>query len=54
MGVCIAPDIFQEWMSALMHNIEFVRVYLDYLIVITSSLFKEHLDKVEEVMKQLK
>ena len=28
MGVCIVPDIFQEQMSTLMDNLEFVRVYI--------------------------
>ena len=47
MGVCIAPDIFKEQMSSLMENLDFARVYLDNLLVITSSSFKEHLAKVK-------
>ena len=31
----IAPDIFQEQMSTLMDDLEFVRVYLGNLLVIT-------------------
>ena len=53
MGVCIAPDIFQEQVSALMENLEFVRIYLDGFLVITSGSFQEHLTKVEEAMKRL-
>ena len=37
IGVCIAPDIFQERMSALMYDLEFVRVYLENFLVITSG-----------------
>ena len=50
MGVCIAPDIFQERMSALVDDSDFFRVYLDDLIIITSGSFEEHLAKVKEVM----
>ena len=34
MGVCVAPDIFQEQMSALIENLGFFRFYLDNLIII--------------------
>ena len=53
MGVYIAPDIFQEWMSALMDNIDFIRVYLDNFLIITLGSFEEHIAKTEEVMKRL-
>ena len=36
-----------------MDDLEFVRVYLNNLLVITLGSFKEHLDKVKEVVKQL-
>ena len=53
MGVCIAPDIFQEQMSALKDDLYFVRIYLDGLLVITPGSFDEHIAKVEEVTKRL-
>ena len=53
MGVCIAPGIFQEKISALMDDLDFVRVYLENFLVITSGSFGKHLAKVEEVMKRL-
>mgnify|MGYP002063961838 CR=1 FL=1 len=49
MGVCNSPDIFQEHMSDLMAGLEFVRVYIDDLLVITKSDFKDHLQKLEKV-----
>ena len=52
MGICIAPDIFQDRMSALMYDFEFAIVYLGDLLVITSGSFEDHLAKVEEVMKR--
>ena len=51
MVVCIAPDIFQDQMNSMMDGLEFVRVYLDNFLIITSGSLEEHLDKVEEVMK---
>ena len=36
-----------------MDDLEFVKVYLDNLLIITFESFYEHLAKVEEVMKQL-
>ena len=36
-----------------MEDLEFVIVYIDNFLVITSGSFKEHFSKVEEVMKQL-
>ena len=44
-------DIFQEPMCALMDDLEFVRFYLDNLLIVTSGSFKEHLAKAKEVMK---
>ena len=40
-------------MSALMDDLEFVRVYLNNLIIITLGSPEENLSKVEEVMKWL-
>ena len=53
MGVCIAPDIFQKQISALMDDLEFVRFYLDDLLVIKLQSFKDHLAKIKEVKKKL-
>ena len=53
IGVCIAPDTFQEQMSAIMDDLEFDRFYLGNFLVIVSVSFEDHLAKLEEVMKQL-
>ena len=41
MGLCNAPDIFQEKMGDLFHDLEFVRAYIDDLLVISSGSFKD-------------
>ena len=52
-GIAGSPDIFQEKMSALMHDLIFVRTYLDDLLVITKGTFDDHLVKIEAVFKRL-
>ena len=53
MGLCNSPDIFQEKMSTLMQDLEFVRAYIDDLLVITSGSYEEHLDKLRTVFERL-
>ena len=53
MGLCNSPDIFQERMSTLMADLEFVRVYIDDLLCITNGTWEDHLEKLEEVLKRV-
>ena len=53
MGLCNSPDIFQEGMSELMADLEYVRVYIDDLLCITSGDFSDHLQKLDEVLTRL-
>ena len=39
MGLCNGPDVFQEKMSELFHDIETVRTYIDDLLVVTNGSF---------------
>ena len=50
MGLCNIPDVFQEKMSTLMHDLEFVRAYTDDLLAITSGSFEDHLEKLDMVL----
>jgi hypothetical protein len=45
MGISCSPDIFLEKMSDLMHHLDFVRTYLDDLLVISSGTVDDHLEK---------
>ena len=54
MGLCNSPDIFQEKMSSLMAGLEFVRAYIDDLLVISKGNWEDHLDKLETVLERLK
>jgi hypothetical protein len=53
MGISCSPDIFQEKMSDLMQHLDFVRTYLDDLLVISSGTLDDHLEKIEVVFKWL-
>ncbi len=54
MGVAGLPDIFQEKMTGLMSDLEYVRVYIDDLLIILKDLFKHHLTKLEKFKKKHK
>jgi len=53
MGIACAPDIFQEKMSGLMATLEWIKVYLDDLLIITRGNFEDHLDKLRQVLQRL-
>ena len=54
MGLSNSPDIFQEKMSELMDGLEFVRAYIDDLLIITDGSYEDHLEKVEQVLSRLR
>jgi RNase H-like domain found in reverse transcriptase/Reverse transcriptase (RNA-dependent DNA polymerase) len=54
MGLCNSPDIFQEKMSELMEGLQFVRTYMDDLLVITNGSFDDHLNKLDSVLERVK
>ena len=53
MGFCITPDIFQEQKGSLMDDLNFVRIYFDDFLIITSGSSEENLANAKEVMKPL-
>jgi hypothetical protein len=53
MGIAGSPDIFQGQMSKLMEFLEYVRAYLDDLLCISKMSLEDHLEKLEEVLRQL-
>ena len=54
MGLCNSPDIFQEKMNELFEGLNFVRAYIDDLLVISKGTFESHLEELEEVFKRLR
>lgn len=53
MGLSNSPDIFQEKMNELMHDLEFVRFYIDDILIVTSGTFEDHLNKLDQVLSRL-
>ncbi len=54
MGFAGSVDIFQAEMMGLMEALEYVRAYIDDLLVITRWTLKDHLDKLKEVLRRLR
>jgi hypothetical protein len=53
MGIKIAPDVFRNIMSKLVQDMEYVKTYLDDLLIPTNISFKDHLLKLEMVLARL-
>ena len=54
MGIMSALDIFQDKTSSLCAQLDFVRDYIDDLLVITKDSFDDHLTKLEQLLQLLK
>jgi hypothetical protein len=50
---CQYPDVFQNFMSKLVQDMEYVKTYLDDLLILTNSNFNDHLLKLEMVLSRL-
>ncbi len=53
MGFAGSADIFQAEMGNLMAALEYVRAYIDGLLVITKCSHDDHLGKLEQVFIRL-
>ena len=53
MGLCNSPDIFQEKMNELFDGFEYVRAYIDDLLVISNGTFDDYLTKLDKVFFKL-
>ena len=53
MGLSNSPDNFQEKMNELLNGLEYVRAYIDDILIISNSNFEDHLNEVKIVLKKL-
>ena len=53
MGLKTAVDIFQEVMTKVLVGLDYCRVYLDDILIISDGTYEDHLQKVSKVLKQL-
>jgi len=54
MGIAGSPDIFQAKMSELLIALEYVRTYLDDLLIITKASLSDHLVRLKKVLTRLR
>jgi hypothetical protein len=54
MGFAGSADIFQAEMGNLMATLEYIREYIDNLLVITKSSLDDHIDKLKQVFIRLR
>jgi hypothetical protein len=54
MGLFISPNIYQEKMSAIFSDMETVICFIDDIALITNRSFGNHLNKLDEILQQLK
>jgi hypothetical protein len=54
MGFAGSADIFQAETGNLMTTLEYVRAYIDDLLVITKGSFDDHLDKLKQIFIRLR
>ena len=54
MGIAVSPDIFQGKMSELMMALEYVKAYLDDLLIISKKTLKYHIEKLRVVPTKLR
>ena len=54
MGVSNSPDIFQQKMNDLFHGFEFIRAYIDDLLVLIKVYWTDPVQKLELTLNKLK
>jgi hypothetical protein len=50
---CLVPDVFQNVMSKLVQGMEYVKTYLDDLLILINRSFKDHLLKLKMILARL-
>jgi hypothetical protein len=53
MSIKIALGVFQNVMSKLIQDMEYVKTYLDDLLILTHKSVNDHLTKLEMVLAEL-
>ena len=53
MGLCNSPDVFQEKMNELFDGFDYIRAYIDDLLIINKGTYGDHLEKIDSVLYKL-
>ena len=54
MGVANSPNFLQQKINDLFHGLEFIRAYIDDLLIIKKGYCKYHIQKLELTLNKLK
>ena len=54
MGIANYPEIFQQNMNDLFHGFEFIRTYIDELLILAKGYWKDHVHNLELTLNKLK
>ena len=54
MGICNSPEIFQDKINVIFCGFEFIRAFIDDILIITKGDWYYHLNKLEQVLQKLK
>ena len=53
MVVSNLPDIFQQKMNDLFHGFEFIRAYIDNILILTKGYWTDHVQNLELKINKL-
>jgi Reverse transcriptase (RNA-dependent DNA polymerase) len=53
MRIANAPDIFQSNINQLMEGLDYVRAYLDDILIVTKNTYEDHLAKLDTALQRL-
>ena len=54
MGVSNSQEIFQEKINKMFRGLEFIRPYINDLLMITKGDWSDHLEKMEQTLQKIK
>ena len=54
MGVANSPKMFQQKTNELFNGFEFIRAYIDELLILTKGYWTDHVHKIELTLNKLK
>ena len=53
MGISSAPDIFQAVMMEILHDLDYCRVYIDDILIVSDGTFEDHMEKLHTVLTRI-
>ena len=54
VNVINSPDVFQEIMNEFFNGLDYVRTYIDDLLIISNTSLEDHIEKLDKVLSKLK